>query len=206
MTGMAHELLKAPAAKTASRAGFARALIACAACLFLLSILPIQAQPHLPALKEHEVRALYLFNFTKYLEWPSSSTNASDKPFIFGFLDECPVQSDLRRVVETRTVGNRPVKIQVFTNVADLAACQVVYVRPEDMNRWNRIREVLGNRPVLTVGEQNGFLNQGGMIEFVRRDINIRFRVNAPVLRQSGLTVSSKLLAIAETWEPPKKE
>lgn len=200
---MAHELLKAPTAKTAVRAGLARALIACAACLFLMFT---QAQTQLPALKEHEVRALYLFNFTKYLEWPSSPTNASDKPFVFGFLGDCPVRSDLQRVIETRTVGNRPVKIQVFTNAADMAACHVLYVRPEDMERWNRIREVLGNKPVLTVGEQNGFLNQGGMIEFVRHDIHIRFRVNAPVLRQSGLTVSSKLLAIAETWEAPKKE
>lgn len=191
-------------AAAGARCALRSCLLLIAACLFLPAI-PIRAQNPLPSLKEHEVRALYLYNFTKYLEWPASNT-ASNTPFVFGFLGECPVREALQRVVESRSVGNRPVIIQGFTNVTDLAACDVLYVRQEDMTRWDRIRQMLGNKPVLTVGEQNGFLNGGGMIEFVRRDIHVRFRVNAPVLRQSGLTVSSKLLAIAEAWETPHKE
>lgn len=161
---------------------------------------PLAAQP--PQAREHDVKAAFLFHFTRFVEWPAAAYPAPDAPFALCVLGSDPFGGRLDDVVRGERVAGRPMVVRRPATAAQAAGCQLVFVAegedPALIEGVPGLREGL----VLGVGEAPGLLARGALIRFVVRDGRVRLQVNVQALAHTKLTVSSKLLRLAEQVTP----
>jgi hypothetical protein len=172
-------------------------MLALALALLLPAVVGTLRAADASALQEHELKALYLFNFTKYVEWPEQPTGDTNS-FLVGVVGAPDVEASLIEATRGKDVGGKPVVVRRFEPGGDLRGCRIVYVGLTDRGQVDRLMEGLRDQPALTVGEGEIFLDRGGMIGFVRKDKKIRLFVGLEKARRSGLRVSAKLLGVAE--------
>ncbi|MGD9722869.1 MAG: YfiR family protein [Pirellulales bacterium] len=149
--------------------------------------------------REAPLKALFLYNFGHYVEWPEDAFTSADQPFVIGILGTAPVHASLREIAATRTVAERRIVIKQFASPDAIEPCHILFVGstvPAPLAQRAVAR--LKGLPVLTVGEMPGFAAQGGCINFFIQDNKIRFEVNLEAARQQRLKVSAKLLALAK--------
>jgi len=162
--------------------------------LLLVHWLPAAAAEQ--ALREYEVKAAFLLNFTKFIEWPSASFGAAESPFAICVLNDDPFGSILDQIVEGESAAGRKLVVHRISR-AQAAGCQIVFTSAQDSPRS---LSGLG-AGVLTVGEGAEFLRQGGMVAFVVENRRVRFDINLTAAAKSGLRISSKLLNVARSVE-----
>ena len=148
---------------------------------------------------EYQVKAAFLLNFTKFIEWPASAFVAPDAPIVICVLGEDPFGSLLDQVVSGELVNGRRVVAQRVRNLPAAKTCQVLFVGRVDKGVLKGL-PALG-QGVLTVGEGEGFLRGGGTIAFVIENRRVRFGISESAAANAGLVVSSKLLNIARSVE-----
>ncbi len=150
------------------------------------------------AASEATVKAAYLFNFAKLVEWPASAFDRAQAPLVIGVVGRDAVADELTRSFGKATANGRPLEIRRVSagNAAALRACHIVFV-PESENADGVIAAVQGH-PVLVVGESEGFARRGGALAFVKVSENLKFEANPKAAARSGVTVSSKLLRVAQ--------
>jgi hypothetical protein len=167
-------------------------------CLCLLGLAPplraIEAAPP----SEYQIKAAFLLNFTKFIEWPAGEGAGST--FSICVAGEDPFGPVLDQLVEGETVGGRKIAVRRIRaqGSADLpGSCEILYVAKQEQN----IQAVLAGAGagVLTVGEGDGFLDDGGMVAFILDDRHVRFSIDLSAARKAGLKLSSRLLAVART-------
>jgi hypothetical protein len=151
-----------------------------------------------PALTEHNVKALCLLNFAKYVEWPESAFDNPAAPMVIGMVGESKVSGALEQEAGGRKIGERPFVIRPVRANEDLAGCHIVFVAGSEKGRVPELIQSLGARPILTVGETDDFRKHGGVIALVKKDGKVRFNINLAAARQANLQISSKLLALAD--------
>lgn len=167
-------------------------------------LLPISYTAH-QEVKEYELKAVYLYNFLQFLQWPDSKRRASqDNVMVIGVVGESPfgdALDDLEKNV--RQNGMKPVRVVYFgssrslPNNPEMAACDLLFIAASEKPRFGAILESLSNAPVLTVGDSESFLASGGMINLVRSKGNIRWLINRAAVERSGLRMSAQLLSMA---------
>ena len=140
---------------------------------------------------EAQLRAAYLVNFLKYVEWPATSTGAN-----ICVLGRDSLAGPLASY-EGRLIQGREIRIRRVSQPEQLADCQEVFVPDGDEERFAGAIRNLGRQPVLTVGENARFVEQGGGVALVRVDNRLVFDVNLPVLQRAGLKVSPQMLRLA---------
>lgn len=156
---------------------------------------PLPAQTKSPS--EYELKAAFLFNFAKFIDWPESSFANEHSPFAICVLGTDPFGPALDRTLHGKMVGNRPVTLARITEIVQARQCQVVFVAASESKRLPEIIDRLQNTSVLLVGESDGFAEAGGAIQFTLEDNRVRFTINTDVADRAGLKFSSKLLALA---------
>lgn len=164
----------------------------------LFGLPPLAVPAEVPKLTESEVKAAYLFNFAKYVEWPDSAFNGTNAPIIIGVLGSDTIGEDLRAVVTGRLVNGRAFELRHATLDAGLAACHILYVPAAERTSLASLAPLLRDHPVLTVSDTEAFIQQGGVIGLVKRGGNIRLQINLDAANAAGLKISSKLLALAD--------
>lgn len=145
----------------------------------------------------HEIKAAYLYNFAKFVEWPPGALPAGSDPFVICAYGDGPVADALKQGVEGKTVQGRKIAVKVVESHSDANACQVLYF---DMNQSAQLAPLLPALQaahVLTVGETGGFTKDGGIIGFTVEASQLRFIINNAEAKKSGLRISSKLLSLA---------
>jgi hypothetical protein len=169
------------------------------AALFSLALLPLlwpakaRAQPVDEV--EAKVKAAFLLNFARYVEWPDTN---SANPIIIGVLGTDPFGRNLDSTVEGKTVERRPVQLRRSQNVPDLTNCHVVFICPSERTRLARILTEIGDRRILTVSDMEGFTAGGGMIQLKKKQNTMRFDINREAAEKVHLKISSKLLKLAD--------
>jgi hypothetical protein len=167
-------------------------------CLCLLGLAPslraIEASPP----SEYQIKAAFLLNFTKFIEWPAGEGASST--FSICVVGEDPFGPVLDQLVDGETVGGRKIAVRRIRaqGSADAAgSCEILYVAKQEQN----IQSVLAGAGagVLTVGEGDNFLDAGGMIAFVLENRRVRFNIDQGAARKAGLKLSSRLLAVARS-------
>ena len=166
------------------------------ATFVLVLAAPVQAQEQ--AAEEHEVKAAFLYNFTKFVEWPKGAFADSSAPVVIGVFGPDPFGPTLDEIVAGKRVGNRPLVIKRLSSSDGLAACHVLFVSSAKAAAFVRLLPSLARRPILTVGETDGFCEEGGIVQFVMRQRKVRFRINVTAAERAGLKISSRLLDLAE--------
>ncbi len=147
-----------------------------------------------PSMTEYQVKALFLLNFTKYVDWPTNAFAGTNAPIVIGLYGENKFGDALTKAVEGRTVSGRQIVIQPIEKNGDPGKCQVLFISDSEKNHLGEILDNIKALPVLTVGETDQFLERGGMINFVKKEGKIQLEG----ARRAKLEISSKLLGVAD--------
>jgi len=149
---------------------------------------------------EDEVKAVYLFNFGKFVHWPASSATVSANPaqtFDLCVIGQDPLTEILTRVTVQERLDNRPVRVRQIDNPAEARSCAIVFLGANEAARIEQDLAALRGAETLTVGDQAEFLKRGGMLQFVVEDNRVRFSVNLEAVGKTQLQLSSELLKVA---------
>jgi hypothetical protein len=176
---------------------YGKALLPLLAAAWLgVALVPAMAQTQVAA-PEYDVKAAFLFNFTKFVEWPLAAYTDEHSPLKLCVLGENPFGKALKVLLDEE-VGGRRLAFTHLETATNLETCHVLFVSRSERDRLPQILAGLHNAPVLTVGEMPAFIDQGGMINFILEGSKVRFDVNQEAAERAGLKISSRLLALAK--------
>jgi hypothetical protein len=161
-------------------------------------LVAFQVVGHAQTVSEYQAKALYLYNFAKFVDWPVEAFEDSAAPLKLCVLRENPFGSDLEQIVEGKVIAGHAVRIVTVQNGDQVRGCHILFVSRSQSKQSNQILGVLGPVSVLTVGESKGFVQQGGMINFVVEDDRVQFEVNQKAAEQVRLKISFRLLSLAK--------
>jgi len=166
--------------------------------MLVLFVLVFQVGGHAQTVSEYQAKALYLYNFAKFVDWPVEAFSGSAAPFQLCVFRENPFGSDLVQIVEGKGIAGHPVMVVTVQNEDQARGCQIVFISRSQSKQLNQILGVLGHVSALTVGESKGFVQQGGIINFVVQDDRVQFEVNQKAAELARLNISSRLLSLAK--------
>lgn len=168
-----------------------------ACCTFILGLLlglcDVRAED---AVAEYSIKAVFLYNFARFTEWPDSAFPAPDSPLSVCILGQDPFADELDQI-KGRTVHGRKLLLKRQRKTAGVKQCHVLFVSGSEEKRLSEILDQVEGWPVLTVGDMEGFAEAGGAINFTKIGNRIRFEINPTAAKASGITLSSKLLSLA---------
>jgi len=147
---------------------------------------------------ENQVQAVFLYNFSRFVEWPVQAFATPGDPFVIGILGSDPFGARLDEAVRNEQINGHPLTVRRFRSVAEVENCQILFVDRSEVSRLAQILAALDHRSTLTVSQADGAAQRGVMIQFAMENNRIRLRINVESARASGLTISSKLLRPAE--------
>jgi hypothetical protein len=173
--------------------------ITCLACLLLL----LQTMPAHAKTPEEQLKADMLYHFSLFVQWPDRAWPDATSPFIFCLLGGNTLQPWLQNHLR---VGNRRVEIRQLGNTEEAAECQLLYIDRSEQPRLQQILARLRNMSVLTVSDIEDFCSQGGMIELLVEDQQMRFDLNTEKADTAGLKIDSALKRIARNVNCGKQE
>ena len=143
---------------------------------------------------EYQVKAVYLYNFAKFIDWPPGAEKNS--PFTVCVLGRDPFGSVLDETLAGDSVGSRKPVARRIASAAE-TKCEILYISASEAGRVKQVLASIDKPGILTVSDVPDFTANGGMIQFVLMDNKIRFEVNLAAAEKAGLTVSSQLLKVA---------
>jgi hypothetical protein len=152
-----------------------------------------------PALaQEYEIKAVFLYNFAQFVEWPPEAFPDKSAPLVIGILGADPFGAYMDDVVRGETVNGRPFVIRRLARAEEVDGCHILFISNSESGHLDEILDSLKGKSVLTVGEMDGFSKFGGMIRFVTENNKVRLRINVTAAKTAGLKISSKLLRPAQ--------
>ena len=153
------------------------------------------ADARVPSADEWQIKSAFIYNFTKFVEWPEAAGSAT-QPIVIGVLGEKPLAQQLAAVVAGRNVNGRPIEVRPVRTAAEARATQLLFVTAAEESRYVAMRSELADSPVLTVGETPSF-SVTGAIGFVQDGEKLRFEINVDIAERAHLKISSQLQKLA---------
>ncbi len=150
-----------------------------------------------PGPSEYQVKAVFLFNFAKFIEWPAAKLGETDSPLVIGIFGANPFGTLLDETIKDRTINGHRLVSRAVSTAAEAAACHMVFISRSEKERIRPLLASLKAQPVVTVSETKGFAQDGGMINLVVLNGSVKLEINPTAAGEAGLKLSSKLLAIA---------
>ncbi len=150
------------------------------------------------AQSEDQVKAAFLFNFVRYVEWPSEVFENDGADVKICMLDADAFGRVVTQIVSGKSVGDRKVKIESIRSVDSARDCHLLYVGSPARETLSDLVSTLASAPVFTVSDAEGFAEGGGMANFFRADNKIRFEMNPGAAKKAKLKISSRLLRLAK--------
>lgn len=147
---------------------------------------------------ESEVKAAYLFNFAKFVEWPDRAFATATSPFRFCILNDHFLELELSRIVRNKTIGRRAINVVSVRDGGESRGCQLLFAGESQNRQMREISSFLKGSSVLIVGETQKTLEQGGIIAFVSEHNHVYFQVNHRAAKEAQLYISSRLLEVAK--------
>ena len=154
----------------------------------------VRAEAQAP-MDESQVKAMFVYNFLKFVEWPSESIRTKD-PFVVLIIGDGPTADATERFLESKTIGARPLVVRRVSWDQSLAGGRAAFVVERDAKKLHRVLDAAAAAGVLTIGEGESFTTRGGVIGLLVEDRKVRFDVDTSAAQKAGLRVSSKLLAL----------
>jgi YfiR/HmsC-like len=171
-----------------------------AGCIWMMLVAgaTLRAQENGPS--EYQVKAAFLYNFSKFIEWPTNAFAGTNAPLVIGLFGGNPFNGDLERAVSrAKPINGHPVVVKQIASLSDLRDCNILFITMSEQNRATEIIDALHGASILTITENmNHFPESNFMINFIMEDDRVRFEINDAAARKAGLIISSKLLVLAE--------
>lgn len=155
---------------------------------------PVMAQE---GASEYEVKAAFLFNFAKFVEWPEDAFADPYSPVVIGIIGQDPFNGALDRTISGKSVNGRSLTIKRLSQSQELKTCHIIFVCSSERKRLSQILTSLIGTSVLTVSDMDDFAYAGGVINFVLDNNKVKFQVNSTAAARARLRISSKLLTLA---------
>jgi hypothetical protein len=157
-----------------------------------------------------QLKAAFLYNFVRFVEWPTNALGADSTPLTIGVTGGAAgdkFATELASLLKEKKAHNHPLVVKKFSNASDAASCQVVFVADGDSRRAMQVAEATKGKPILLIGEADDFLDNGGMISIVQdeKQKKLTFDTNPQTAEQVNLNISSHLLRLARDNKKPKK-
>lgn len=146
---------------------------------------------------EYEVKAAFLVKFAMFVQWPTNALPPDVQvPLIVGILGDDPFGDKFDQWLKNEKVNGRPVQIRRAREVAGVVGCQIVFISASEAARFAELIAAFRAHQILTVADEPGFVNRGGMIGFFKESGKVRFEINPLAIERAGLKASSKLLQV----------
>lgn len=160
-----------------------------------LAGMTLLAQPE--ASKEYQVKAAFLYNFTKFVEWPNGRFADAQAPIVIAVVGRSPFGDDLAAAVQGRHAAGREIVVRAAESVEQARKAHILFVPAGEEGRFAAFASALQGGGVTTVGESDRFTAHGGMITFVQEAGRIRFAINLEAAEREQLKLSAQLLRLA---------
>lgn len=178
---------------------FSRALVA-----LLPLLLAFTVRAAVPS--EYQVKAAFLYNFTKFVEWPPARFETDHSPIVIAILGHDPIGPELTGIVRHRIVNGRPIVVQAITRApapgTPFPPIHILFVPSGEDALFRSSASAFSRQGILTVGESPGFTDEGGMINFVLIDDKVRFEIDRAHADSAGVKISAQLLKLARRPRP----
>ena len=152
-----------------------------------------------PVAEEYQVKGAFLLNFTKFVDWPPQVFEGPGAPIAICILGQNPFGPRLDRAARDTVVANRAVSVREVSDGQQASQCQIVFVGASERKRVRPLLEALRGKSVLTVGESDGFLASGGVVNFKLEGERVRIEISTAAADRAGLHISAKLLSLAQS-------
>lgn len=149
--------------------------------------------------KEYQVKAAFLYNFTKFVEWPPDRFADAQRPITIGIVGRNPFGDELAKITGGRKINGRDIVIRLVTSEAEVLSADLIFVSAGEEEHLRDLTAMLQQAGILTVGESPRFAAAGGMITFVLERDKVRFQINQAASEQAGLKINAQLLKLATT-------
>lgn len=166
--------------------------------LLLIFVCPGTSWPQVNPVPSSEVKAVFLFNFANFVDWPSTSLLSPGEPFIIGVLGENPFGSYLEKSVLNEKKDGHPLVIKYFSNIEEAKNCRILFINLQSPEQLHHTLMAIKGLNILTVSDAPEFAKSGGMIRFFIVNNKVRFQVNMEAVKDANLVISSKMLRLAE--------
>lgn len=166
--------------------------------LAALGLLLVPPSPAQTTSREYQIKAVFLFNFAQFVEWPPDAFPDAQAPLIIGVLGEDPFGSVLDDTVRGEKIGSHSLLVQRYKRPEDIAACHILFLSQSESSRLEAIVALLRGRSLLTVSDTAGAARRGVMVGFATENKRIRLQINLEAARAADLVLSSKLLRPAD--------
>jgi len=177
---------------------FVRRAFACLIVSFVSAVTQLSASGEESSSPEYQIKAAFVLNFPKYVDWPPSAFAGTNSPIVIAVFGSNEVGAELEAACRGKIINGRQVMFKRVAAVDDSAGCNILFVGDSEKRNLPAIFEKLRNSSVLTVGESDDFIEKGGIINLTRHDQKISLEVNLIAAQLAGLRISSKLLRVAK--------
>ncbi len=150
--------------------------------------------------REYKIKAVFLFNFTQFVEWPPAAFSSPNAPFIIGILGDDPFGNSIDETINNEKVNGHPLVVQRYHDVKEIKNCHILFINTDP----EKIKDDLAaiSTHILTVGDAGNFVRMGGMIRFFTENNKIRLQVNPDAARAAEISISAKLLRVSDIFDP----
>lgn len=149
---------------------------------------------------EYEIKAVFLYNFTRYIAWPASPGDGAFTVTVFG---ESEIIKPLREIAGKKTVGDLPLVVRICSRIEDIGSPRILFVAKSETARTASVLKAVEGRDVLTVGEAQGLAwARGVAVNFVLQEDSVKFEISEKALAKTGLKASSQLMKLAILVDP----
>jgi hypothetical protein len=152
---------------------------------------------YLPDAAQRTIQMAFLYKFTRYITWPNSVFESSGAPIRLCVLGEDPFGHELEEMLAGRTSGGRPFVVNRYSNPHDARACHLVFISTSETEQLDYILPLLSQWPIVTISDIPNFLDYGGTIHLHTMRGKIRFGVNMRTAKQTGISISNRMLHLA---------
>lgn len=166
----------------------ALALVAFVCCCAVKAEAPTRAQ----------LEATFLFKFLQYVDWPAKAFASAESPYVIGMVGNDPLGAALDATIAGEQFKGRRIEAHRYSSVSQAGKCHVLFISSSEAARLPSVLDKLRGRSILTVSDIPDFAQRGGMIGFFDQDRRIRFQINVEAAQEAGLSISSKLLQLAQ--------
>ena len=158
-------------------------------------VIAVGAQPHLD---EYQVKAAFLYNFAKFVDWPPQGFKDAADPIAICIAGETPIYAQLDSAVAGKMAGNRSFAVRKVSDAQHTDGCHILFIGLAEQKHMPALLAGIRKWGVLTVGETPEFIPNGGVVNFKLESGRVRFEINLEAAEQEQLRISSKLLSLAE--------
>ncbi|MBI3000187.1 MAG: YfiR family protein [Deltaproteobacteria bacterium] len=154
---------------------------------------------------EYQIKAAFLYNFAKFVDWPSTAFRAGQNSLVICVVGEDPFGAALDEPIIGQSIGGRNLVVRRLKQIHRDETCHLAFISRSEKDKLGQLLSVIKGSPFLTVGDDGNFIDQGGMINLVVEDRKVRFEVNLEAVDRAGLKISPELLRLAKSVRERRK-